>query len=35
LARPVEDYGIDLKQDAVATRNIRAKTAAVLGLQSI
>ena len=31
----IPTYGIDLKQDAVATRNTRAKTAAVLGLQNI
>jgi malate dehydrogenase (quinone) len=31
----IPTYGIDLKQDAVATRNIRAKTAAVLGLENI
>jgi hypothetical protein len=35
LAGPVEDYGIDLKQDGAACGNIRAKTFAVLGLQSI
>lgn len=31
----IPTYGIDLKKDAVATRNIRAKTAAILGLQNI
>jgi malate dehydrogenase (quinone) len=31
----IPTYGIDLKQDAVACRNIRAKTAAALGLQNI
>jgi malate dehydrogenase (quinone) len=31
----IPTYGIDLKQDAVACRNIRAKTAAVLGLRNI
>jgi malate dehydrogenase (quinone) len=31
----IPTYGIDLKHDAIATRNTRAKTAAVLGLQNI
>jgi malate dehydrogenase (quinone) len=31
----IPTYGIDLKKDAAATRNIRAKTAAALGLQNI
>ena len=31
----IPTYGIDLKQDAAACRNIRAKTAAVLRLQNI
>ena len=31
----IPTYGIDLKKDAVATRNIRAKTAAVLKLENI
>jgi malate dehydrogenase (quinone) len=31
----IPTYGIDLKQDAAACRNIRAKTAAVLGLNNI
>ena len=31
----IPTYGIDLKKDATATRNIRAKTAAVLGLQNV
>jgi malate dehydrogenase (quinone) len=31
----IPTYGIDLKQDAVACRNIRAKTAAMLGLQNV
>jgi malate dehydrogenase (quinone) len=31
----ISTYGIDLKQDAAACRDIRAKTAAVLGLQDV
>jgi malate dehydrogenase (quinone) len=31
----IPTYGVDLKKDAVATRNIRAKTAAALGLQNV
>jgi malate dehydrogenase (quinone) len=31
----IPTYGIDLKQDASACRDIRAKTAAVLGLQNV
>ena len=31
----IPTYGIDLKKDAVATRNVRAKTAAVLKLENI
>ena len=31
----IPTYGIDLKKDAVATRNTRAKTAALLGLQNV
>jgi hypothetical protein len=31
----IPTYGIDLTKDAAATRDIRAKTAAVLGLTNI
>jgi malate dehydrogenase (quinone) len=31
----IPTYGIDLKQDSAACRNIRARTAAGLGLQNI